>query len=114
MTSAGIPDCNYCYAGVEGWLELKAGPDIEVRPTQLVWFRDRIKAGGWPLFLVQWGDIFMMVPGSAATSLKRNPSLENCLRNASTMWTGEINQRDFARVLRNPEKEYGKVTADLE
>ena len=56
-TSPGIPDLSYCHRGVEGWVELKCGPFVEVRATQVNWFEDRIAAGGRPLFLAQWAPI---------------------------------------------------------
>lgn len=114
MTSAGIPDLSYCCYGREGWVELKAGPCIEVRPTQVSWFKDRIKAGGWPLFLIKWGDSYMVCPGSAATDLRQNPSEENAMRLASRIWVGQIPEREFLRALRNPEKEYETVRRNIE
>ncbi len=54
ITSPGIPDLNWCMDGIIGDLELKfacgkrdRAPHI--RPSQLVWFRDRIRAGGYPM-----------------------------------------------------------------
>ena len=107
-TSAGVPDVNYCCYGVEGWLELKAGPDIEVRSTQVRWFRDRIAAGGWPLFLIQWGECFIAVPGSRAAALWADPEHENILRLATTIWHGKIPYGELLKVMRNPRKEYEK------
>ena len=53
MTNPGIPDINWCIDGVEGNLELKWGVAGErapkIRPTQVVWFRGRIAAGGYPM-----------------------------------------------------------------
>lgn len=54
MTNPGIPDVNWCMAGIEGNLELKVGKDDgvrpRIRPTQLIWFRKRVAAGGYPMF----------------------------------------------------------------
>ena len=53
ITNPGIPDINWCLDGIVGDLELKFGcngfPAPNVRGNQLVWFRDRIKAGGYPM-----------------------------------------------------------------
>lgn len=53
-TNPGIPDINWCLEGIEGHLELKFGcngfPAPKIRGTQIVWFRERIKAGGYPMF----------------------------------------------------------------
>ena len=52
-TNPGIPDINWCMGGIEGNLELKYGISgglaPHVRPTQVVWFRERIRAGGYPM-----------------------------------------------------------------
>lgn len=112
-TSAGFPDVDYCCYGVCNQLELKAGPDLEVRATQVAWFKDRIEAGGHPLFLVQWGDVYAVVPGDRATDLRRNPSLENVLRLASSIWTGKLPPMELMKVLRNPKNEYSKLVERL-
>lgn len=110
-TSVGFPDIDYCCYGVEGHLELKAGPDIDVLASQIIWMRERIAAGGHPLFLVQWGDVYIVVPGSWAVDIRRNPSEENILRRGSTMWHGSIPPAEFLKVLRNPRQEYERANA---
>ncbi len=49
-TSAGIPDIDYCMNGIESHIELKFGNAIapRIRPSQVKWFRDRVRAGGHP------------------------------------------------------------------
>ena len=42
---AGQPDVEYCVDGICGWLELKVWPRALER-TQVLWSRERIKAGG--------------------------------------------------------------------
>lgn len=105
-TSLGIPDLNYCYYGVDGWLELKAGPNIDIRPAQVLWMKEHIVAGGHPLFLIQWSDLFMVIPGSRASHIRQDTSYENVLTNASTVWTDKLPEKEFGRVLRNPRREY--------
>lgn len=48
QTSSGIPDTNYCYRGIEGWIEYKACDHwrIEVRPAQIGWIERREEHGG--------------------------------------------------------------------
>lgn len=48
MISSGVPDANFCYLGVEGWVELKQIKKgrIEWRPEQIGWTRERTKQGG--------------------------------------------------------------------
>lgn len=107
-TSPGIPDLNYCCNGIEGWVELKAGPDLEVRATQVMWMEDRVSAGGFPLFLVKWGDVFMVVPGNEAQSMRDDPSYENIMSRCSTVWDDKIPLNEFLFILENPENEYDK------
>jgi hypothetical protein len=113
QTALGAPDLQYCCYGVEGWVELKAGPNVEVRASQVIWMNDHIAAGGWPLFLIQWSDVFMIVPGSRALALRRDPTYENIVRLATHVWAGKINNREFLRVLRNPRKVYEQSAADV-
>lgn len=112
-TAAGFPDVDYCCYGVCGELELKAGPDLEVRATQVAWFEERIEAGGYPLFFVQWGDVYMFVPGVWAADIRRDPCLENIMHRASTIWAGQIPPGEFLKRLRNPKNEYGKSAERL-
>ena len=88
---------------------MKAGPDIDILASQVIWFKERILAGGWPLFLIQWGDVFSIVPGCWASDIRRNPELENILRRATTIWAGALPVMEFMKVLRNPKFEYEKV-----
>lgn len=44
----GVPDVNYCYNGVEGWVENKGTEDgrFKFRPEQRGWIIDRSRHGG--------------------------------------------------------------------
>lgn len=42
----GTPDINYCLKGVEGWIELKDEWSKTLRKAQVIWIRNRLKAGG--------------------------------------------------------------------
>ena len=108
-TSIGVPDLNYSYYGVEGWLELKCGPDIDVRAAQVIWMEDRIAAGGFPLFLIQYGDIYSIVPGSAASALREEPHEENVLRHARAIWQGDLPSDLLLKVMKNPRRMYGRT-----
>lgn len=109
----GFPDFNYSCYGVEGNVELKAGPDLEVLASQVLWMKGRTAAGGWPLFLIQWGDVYMVVPGVWAVDIRRNPSEENTMRLATTMWHGKIPPGELLKVLRNPKNEYTKSARNI-
>lgn len=93
-------------------MELKAGPDFDIRPAQVLWFEDRIKAGGFPLFLFKWEDTFTIAPGSRASALREDRSYESMLRNSSSVWYGEIPPYALFEVLRSPQNEYHRVRRD--
>ena len=85
-TAIGAPDLQYCCNDVEGWLELKSGPDIEVRATQARWMKDHIESGGRPLFFIEWGGVFHVVPGSRADDLRADPSHESVRKASVVAW----------------------------
>jgi hypothetical protein len=47
-TGRGVPDANYCYAGSEGWIEMKraVGWRCKIEPEQIAWLERRARAGG--------------------------------------------------------------------
>lgn len=70
-TGVGIPDVNFCFDGLETWLELKANVNLLVvqdeviqipfgtkrlRDSQLIWHGQRTKAGGRVLVAIRDGD----------------------------------------------------------
>lgn len=61
------------------------------------------------MFLIKWGDLFTVVPGSCAATLRKDPSLENVLRHASRIWQGSMPECEFLKVLRNPRGEYERA-----
>lgn len=48
MTGGGVPDSNYCFLGVEGWVEFKqtAHWAVNMRPAQVGWVERRVRCGG--------------------------------------------------------------------
>ena len=65
-TSAGFPDADICIDGAIIQAELKvekSNGDIEIRPTQYRWFKDRVDAGGLPVLIVGTDNGFWLVPG---------------------------------------------------
>lgn len=55
LTGRGVPDSNYCYAGVEGWCEFKftQGLAVPIRPEQIGWHMRRHRAGGRTFIVVR-------------------------------------------------------------
>lgn len=99
-TSPGVPDLNYCIDGVEGWLELKSG-SFDVKASQVRWFEDRVAKGGWPLFLIEMGGIFMLVPGSKACRLKISNDY-TAVSAMAVILTGGLSSPEFAKLLKEP------------
>lgn len=53
-SAAGIPDLDYCIEGKEGHIELKymsINHVPRIRPSQFLWMKKRMAAGGTPFFL---------------------------------------------------------------
>jgi len=48
VVGAGVPDSNFCWSGVDGWIEYKATADYSVglEPEQVGWISRRMRAGG--------------------------------------------------------------------
>src|SRR5580765_135563 len=47
-TGQGVPDCNFCGKGIEGWIENKrtAAWKVDMLPEQVGWIERRLRAGG--------------------------------------------------------------------
>lgn len=82
-TGRGIPDSNFCYKGIEGWVEYKAssGWSVGLRPEQVAWHLKRTRAGGNTWIAVrqkhQGGprkgdpiDVLHLIPGKLANELQ--------------------------------------------
>lgn len=75
MVQDGPPDVNFCYSGVEGWIELKFIDSIPkrdtskvfgskgLRPSQIIWIHRRVKRGGRVFILAKMGEGIALVHG---------------------------------------------------
>ena len=77
----GVPDVNFCYQGVEGWIELKSighrtGSGVfkvaHLRPSQYAWIKRRCRAGGLVWLLVKAGQDLVLVHGSRISLIYRH------------------------------------------
>jgi len=78
--SLGIPDINFCYEGMDTWIEAKClqewpkrektGVRVTLRPEQVLWLEDRVNAGGRAFVCVQVARDVMLFPGDFAAGLK--------------------------------------------
>lgn len=78
MTGRGIPDLNFCFDGVEGWIENKItrAYAIAFKPEQVGWLLRRTRAGGRTFVAVRrmtfiYDELYLF-PGSMAADLKTN------------------------------------------
>jgi len=50
LTGKGTPDSNYCFDGIEGWIEYKQTDSLRkiksIKPEQVAWAERRARAGG--------------------------------------------------------------------
>lgn len=71
-TGRGVPDLNYCLRGAEGWIEnkrVKGWRIPSLRPEQVAWAEQRIRAGGRVFLAARKGGSLWLWHGSAARAL---------------------------------------------
>ena len=82
ITSPGIPDVDFCVNGKEVKVEFKYsanGLGPEIRPTQVRWFKKRLKAGSNPWLMAkiyvdeEW--LYFLVKGMDIVDLARSSGL---------------------------------------
>jgi len=105
-TSDGIPDIDFCIAGTESHMELKfnngdrAKKDF-IRPSQVRWFRKRIKEGGHPwlfaLFLVGGTRYYMLFDDLSEIYDARDYS--TWARHSFRTWHGKMNWDQLASII---------------
>lgn len=76
-TGRGIPDVNYCFEGIEGWIEFKAteGWRVDVRPEQVAWIERRGRAGGRVFLAVRRAQLELWFLRSTAARVLATPKL---------------------------------------
>lgn len=102
-TSAGIPDVDFCIDGVEGHIELKFTYNTIkknfVRPTQVKWFRDRVKAGGrpWLLALIIVGRTkhYCLCNAKDMLYVSESNITDFWLRHATYMWSNKMDWNEL-------------------
>lgn len=86
-TGRGVPDLNFCYNGVEGWIECKRtlAWKVNITPEQIGWIERRCRHGGRVFIAVRRMraagprlgpavDELYLLPGMAARSLNLQTS----------------------------------------
>jgi len=105
-TANGIPDIDFCIEGTESHIELKFNNGSRVkkdfiRPSQVRWFRRRIKAGGHPwlfaLFLVGGTRYYMLFDDiEDIYGAKNYTTWKAC---AFKYWRYEMNWDELASII---------------
>lgn len=111
-TAIGIPDLHYCYNGIEGWVELKAFPDIDIRANQCVWMETNIKAGGKPFFIIEADNRLLTISGLWCRHMRADPSLVNILRLAAPL-KREFTKENFLTILSKKDEIYEQARSNI-
>jgi len=96
-TATGFPDIDFCITmGEHGQIECKHQTDkknLEIKPSQYRWFKQRLKAGGniWLLaeFDIKAGHFFVLVDGYHIEYLTAD--YESWIKVSRKVWHDEIN-----------------------
>ena len=102
-TSRGVADMNYCFAGAEGWIEMKRaeGHKVRVSPEQVGWAERRLDHGGRVLVAVRKvlarSDSLTLLWGDQLRSLRDELPLTEVP--AIGTWTGGPARWDWKAVL---------------
>lgn len=113
--SAGVgnPDTNYCIHGRDGWIEIKYKEDYPVRPStpvmrnalrpsQIIWFRDRLKAGSRHIFFfIRISTDYYLLGGNCYTEFD---SLTRGNFGEQSVWWGGVRNCDWDKLFRILEK----------
>jgi hypothetical protein len=102
LISMGVPDINYCYEGIEGWIEYKKSDlndRIGFRPEQIGWIKDRLRHGGrvHVAVLVEFPYSMALFHGAIANEWKL--LVKDLIHNAMGIWTGSARSWDWAGIL---------------
>lgn len=103
-TGHGVPDLNFCYQGIEGWLELKKDTKgrMDIRPEQIGWIIERLRHGGLVRIAVRlqttYSDVLIIFDGSIVEKMETK-SVERNLPLAIDFWEGGPKLWDWAEIL---------------
>lgn len=92
-TGHGVPDVNFCYQGIEGWIEMKKDQKgrMDIRPEQIGWIIERLRHKGLVRIAVRLvtldADVLVIFDGSVVEKLETK-SIEKNLAFAIDFWEG--------------------------
>ena len=103
-TGHGVPDVNFCYKSIEGFIEFKMakGGKIGLRPEQIGWIKERIRYGGLVKICVRAyisaEDYLIMFKGDLVNHLETQ-TLQNNFNYAVNFWKGGPREWNWAEIL---------------
>jgi hypothetical protein len=103
-TGHGVPDCNFCYQGIEGWIEFKKDTKgrMDIRPEQIGWMIERLRHGGLVRIAVRletiYSDVLIIFDGSVVEKLE-SKSIDANLPFAIDFWEGGPKLWNWSEVL---------------
>ncbi len=120
LTSAGIPDIDFCISGVEGHLELKywGKEPPNFRPTQIKWFRDRNSHGGVSIILTEYSKsskhFYMFHDSTMVEDLQEHQGLIDHWRKTAYRVTDILDWWEFVDSVGGRTKLMRKITQQAE
>lgn len=110
-SGGGMPDLNWCWNGVEGWLELKhrSAPPVEedtdvvidtVTAGQRLWWRERHAAGGRCYVMIRIANEYILLEAHWAAFNLGKTTMEGLYRHAKlVMGRNELNAELLLRTM---------------
>lgn len=106
-TSPGIPDVDFCLFSKEGHIELKFIEEKPkkgwIRPTQVKWFRDRVKNGGHPwlfvLIIFKGQRVYCIYDGKILPELAYERDAQKIMSLSTWMWLDKMDWAHFMNII---------------
>lgn len=122
-TALGFPDVEYCWRGVLGHIELKFVKNISdvinIRPSQIMWFTERVKAGGNPIMItgisrtkgicgMEMEQIIMLHYGCDVAKMTKMTA-KQALNTAKCIWYDEIDVTELNKEIAAPWYQHNEI-----
>lgn len=112
LVLTGMPDINYCFDGIEGWIELKNPTEPKRATTKLFasnhklsqdqknWFKRQIDAGGNCWVIIATDRMWYLIHGTHADSINEM-TIDEILEYSHWTVCKPIKNKNFWELLRN-------------
>jgi hypothetical protein len=96
----GVPDSNFCYNGVEGWIEYKEARRwrVDIAPEQVAWAERRMRKGGRVFLAVRMERRLWLFSGSAMRVIRAERGMISAAPILGE-WDGGPARWDWVRIL---------------